>query len=416
LWSTNLKWRPKGSRQPYPITIISNSTIQNPPINIYEGIGLMSGTSMDGVDLAFCRFTECPTTEDAEKSHPNNWSYEILKATTLPFTKDWTGKLKFLDTQSAVLFARTDVEFGHFLGSSVRAFIQDAGMNPQFVASHGQTIFHQPENTFTTQIGDGETMASYLQVPLVTQFRNKDIALGGQGAPLVPFGERLLFPSGQLFLNLGGIANLTCGDRAFDVCVCNMALNWMAEKLSPELGYDPDGRHAASGHIIPTLLSSLEGIDWYQSPPPKSLGKEWFESIILPLLENEGGSWEDKLATYSEHIANRLVHALSIHASRSDQDSLLVSGGGVHNSHLVQLIQKKLKEAGNHLQVSTDPMLTDYKEAMIFAFLGLQTLLGRPNTLISVTGAKQPCIGGSIHLPPSIQSFQLPLTPCHSRS
>lgn len=380
--------------------------------NRYEGIGLMSGTSMDGIDLAYCRFTDRPTSEAPHRNQPNNWSYEILKATTLPFSPDWKQRLKALDTQSAMVFARTNVDFGHFLGCRVRAFMQSDELKPQFIASHGQTIYHQPENRFTTQIGDGETMASYLRVPLVTQFRTKDIALGGQGAPLVPFGERLLFPSGMLFLNLGGIANLTCGDLAFDVCACNMALNWMAERLSPELAYDPDGQHAASGEIIPVLLESLEAIPWYQSPPPKSLGKEWFESIIQPLLERENKPWKDKLATYSEHIANRIVHALSVHASASTQTQLLISGGGVHNMHLIRSIQNKLGEAGLPIHFKTDAMLTDYKEAMIFAFLGLQTLLGRPNTLTSVTGAHQPCIGGSIHLPPEFPLLQLPLTPC----
>ena len=215
----------------------------------------------------------------------------------------------------------------------------------------------------------------------------------------------------MVFLNLGGIANLTCGEQAFDVCVCNLALNWLAKKLSPDLRHDPDGRHAASGQIIPALLEHLEGLAWYQSPPPKSLGKEWFDSAIQPLLKKDKRPWEDKLATYTEHIANRIVHALSLFTPVTAHTQLLVSGGGIHNLHLIRSIENKMKEAGVSIHLKSDPMLTDFKEAMIFSFLGLQTLLGRPNTLAPVTGARQPCIGGSIHLPPDIESFQLPLTP-----
>lgn len=371
----------------------------------------MSGTSMDGIDMAYCRFKERLTSEDHPKKLPNAWSYQILKAATHPFPENWKRRLKTLDSQTAVVFARTDCEFGHFLGKTLRKFIQDEKITPQFIASHGQTIFHQPENQFTTQIGDGEAMVSYLTVPLVTQFRYKDMALGGQGAPLVPFGEKHLLAQKTVFLNLGGIANLTCGEQAFDVCVCNMALNWLAEKLSPNLSHDPEGRHAASGQIITALLERLEGLAWYHSPPPKSLGKEWFESAILPLLEKGNQPWEDKLATYTEHIAGRIAHALSLLTPVSAETQLLVSGGGAYNMHLIRSVKTKLNETGSKLQLITDPMLTEYKEAMIFAFLGLHTLLGRTNTLTSVTGARQPCIGGSIHLPPDIESFQLPLTP-----
>lgn len=387
--------------------------MSDPDVKYYEGIGLMSGTSMDGIDLAFCRFIEQPASEPSPRNNIVPWSYEILKASTIPLPSDLKNGLRTLDKQSAMVFAQTDVEFGHFLGESICTFIQRNNIIPQFIANHGQTIFHQPENKFTTQIGDGETIASYLKVPLVTQFRNKDVALGGQGAPLVPFGEKQLFPKDQMFLNLGGIANLTCGDLAFDVCVCNMALNWLAQQLSPVQEFDPNGACAASGKVIPALLESLEKLSWYQLPPPKSLGKEWFDANIAPILVNTDTSVENQLSTYSEHISNQITKALSAYSATHPptHTQLLISGGGTHNSHLMGRIQQKITNAHLPIKVLSDPLLTDYKEAMIFAFLGLQTLLGKPNILSSITGSSQSSIGGSIHLPATIESFQLPLTP-----
>ena len=374
----------------------------------------MSGTSMDGIDLAFCRFTEHRRPEETGKGATTPWAYEILRAETFPLPHDWKQRLQELNNCSAAVFARTDVEFGHFLGRSICKFIQDQDIRPQFIASHGQTIFHQPENSFTTQIGDGESIASYLEVPLVTQFRNKDVALGGQGAPLVPFGEKLLFPPDYLFLNLGGIANLTCGNLAFDVCACNMALDWLAGQLSLKRGFDPEGRYAASGQIIPALLQNLESLSWYHVPPPKSLGKEWFESAMMPLFDKESRPVKDQLATCVEHIATRIVKTLADEIPKPGSLPLLVSGGGAHNAHLIHTLQHKINTARLSIHLTSDPMLTDFKEAMIFAFLGLQALLGKTNTLTSVTGASQSCIGGSIHLPPNIKGFRLPLTPCAS--
>ena len=378
-----------------------SSLAHDTPPKMYDGIGLMSGTSLDGIDLVFCRFWE--KSSPAPDQPP--WEYKILKAKTVPMPAKWHDRLYCLDTQSAETYAKTDIYFGHFLGEVIRDFIQKEGIKPQFVASHGQTIFHQPEKTFTAQIGDGETISSYLDVPLVTNFRNKDVALGGQGAPLVPFGEVNLFSNDHIFLNLGGIANLTIGTTAFDVCVCNMALNWLAGQLIPACSYDNGGEIAAGARVNKELLNLLDSLPWYELAPPKSLGKEWFEGTILPLLNSFPASTQEKMRTYVEHIAGQI--ALSIYQTQSaqaanlkDPSNLLATGGGVHHSLLMSCIQARLLKRGLEIQIKTDPQLIDYKEALIFAFLGLNTLLRRPNVLASVTGARMGAVSGSVHLPP----------------
>jgi anhydro-N-acetylmuramic acid kinase len=266
------------------------------------------------------------------------------------------------------------------------------------VASHGQTIYHQPEKNFTAQIGDGETMVAYLTCPLVTNFRNKDVALGGQGAPLVPFGERHLFPNHRVFLNLGGIANLSHGSQAFDVVPCNMALNWLAGLLDPPQPFDKDGAAARAAQIDYALYDALEHLQWYQQVGPRSLGTEWFNANILPVLNQCDAPIADRLKTYVFHIVSRVTVAMRDLQVR--EVPLVVTGGGAHNAYLMEELQKSLSGLGITLERVPDAVV-DYKEAVIFAFLGLQTLLGQPNILASVTGAQLDVCGGSIHLPPA---------------
>ena len=352
----------------------------------YMGIGLMSGTSLDGIDLAACTFEE----------GPDGWRFHLDVAETVPYDEKWYARLRCLDEQDAVAYAKTHVYFGHHLGRVVADFIARHGLQPEFVASHGQTIFHQPGKNFTAQIGDGETMASYLPCPLVTNFRNKDVAMGGQGAPLVPFGERLLFPGHRLFLNLGGIANLSFGDLAFDVCPCNMALNWLALQADEPQPYDADGRIARAGKSNPELMAALEALDYYTQRPPKSLGMEWYSHHMLPLLSNAEISVPDRMATMVIHIARQVAAAAKQVGAQGQP--ILITGGGAHNTTLMAVLDIILGRVEIH-PVAISKEVIDYKEALIFAFLGLQTLLGRPNALASVTGAKMDVCGGSIHLP-----------------
>ena len=233
----------------------------------------MTGTSLDGVDPVF-RMPLHPL--GMAPSPPLPGSYEMHQAESLPLPDAWRERLRALPSQSASILAQTHVDWGHFLGKTVADWVENHALESDFVACHGQTIFHQPEHGFTAQIGDGETMVNHLKVPLVTQFRNKDVALGGQGAPLVP-GERWLLHGHAAFLNLGGMANLTVGKRAMDVCVCNMALNRLMQWHDPSCHYDESGSLAASGSVDRTLLEALESIGWYRTPPPRSLGEEWYQ-------------------------------------------------------------------------------------------------------------------------------------------
>ena len=360
----------------------------------YQGIGLMSGTSLDGIDLAHCAFTETD----------GNWTFELLHAETIPFDEKWYARLRCLDDQSAAAFAKTNVYFGHHLGRTVVDFCKQHKIRPQFVASHGQTIFHQPHSNFTAQIGDGETMAIYLPCPLVTNFRNKDVALGGQGAPLVPFGEKMLFPEHRLFLNLGGIANLSYDDLAFDICPCNMALNWLARLQDPAQEYDKDGTIARSGEVDLQLWDELDELEYYSVQPPKSLGAEWFQQYIIPLIGEEEIPLADRMHTYVRHITRQVQSSLAQVGAR--RQPIIITGGGTHNEFLMETLTQALKPL-DLTPVELPRDVIDFKEAIIFAFLGLQTLLGRPNTLASVTGAQIDTCSGSIHLPP--KGFNIPL-------
>lgn len=348
----------------------------------------MSGTSLDGIDLAYCQF----------EARDGKWSFGVECAETVPLEEKWVARLMGLPEQSAEIFAKTNVYFGHYLGQVVRDFIQRNGLKPQFVASHGQTIFHQPQKNFTGQIGDGESMVSYLPCPLVTNFRNKDVAMGGQGAPLVPFGEKHLFPDYRLFLNLGGFANLTADGRAWDVAACNLVLNTLARMENPEWGFDHDGQMARTGKIIPSLLQSLNQIPYYAQSPPKSLGTEWLMAEVMPLLLESNASPADISHTYVHHLSDQI--AAAIESTGISDAKLLVTGGGAHHTFLMERLADVLGPLGVAPDSSVSPQIVAFKEAIIFAFLGLMTLLGKPNTLASVTGASLDVCGGSIHLPP----------------
>ncbi|MEL6731763.1 MAG: anhydro-N-acetylmuramic acid kinase [Bacteroidota bacterium] len=360
-------------------------------MKIYRGIGVMSGSSMDGLDLAYCSF----------KVDGDKYSFELEQADQIPLDARWKSRLSHLPTQSAEIFAKTHVYFGHWLGEQVKQFIERYHLRPDFVAAHGQTIFHQPEKSFTTQIGDGETLVSYLPCLLVDNFRNKDVALKGQGAPLVPLGEKYLFPEYDLFLNLGGIANVTFQQQAFDICPCNSILNHLYVHTFPEsdFDYDPQGQLASEGEVDEELLQYLNQLNFYKIRPPKSLGWEWTVQHMLPLLRDFDLPIEDLLCTLVEHIGFQIARAFRLIAATDRK--LLITGGGRHHHFLISILKEKLAPLGIAIVDDFPESWIDYKEAIIFAFLGLRTLLGHPTTLASVTGAPDDLVTGAIHIPPS---------------
>jgi anhydro-N-acetylmuramic acid kinase len=349
----------------------------------YNVIGLMSGTSLDGVDLAYCTFN----------LRNGNWSYSIEKAETLPYDQSWRDQLNNMMNCSALAFVRQHVALGKLYGTLIKEFILKHQIKPMLISSHGHTVFHQPQNGFTSQIGDGSQIAALTEIDTICDFRSKDLALGGQGAPLVPGGEMMLFNDYRFCLNLGGIANISVIDKkviAFDICPANMALNYLANKLGAE--YDKGGKLAENGLVDSVLLNELNSLEYYRQSYPKSMGKEWFEQEVQPLLDRSSIAIENQLATMCSHIAFQIAGTINQFNPKAN-DKLLVTGGGAFNFYLVDEIRKKISV---QLQIP-DAKTIAFKEALIFAFLGLLFYRGEVNVLSSVTGSSKNHIGGALY-------------------
>lgn len=345
-------------------------------------LGLMSGTSLDGVDLALCDIWDS--------------GYRILAADTVAYPAEWKQRLSTLENASALDYALAHAELGHFFGHVINKFLEDKE-RPEAIASHGHTIFHQPARGLTTQIGDGDAIAAETGLPVVSNFRTLDVALGGQGAPLVPIGDELLFGQYDACLNLGGIANISYRFDdvrvAYDICPCNMALNRLAAMLGHP--YDKGGANARSGDVHTCLLHELDALEYYTLPGPKSLGKEWFVGEFWPLVKAFLGvvpshpQVRDALATVTSHIAMQIARVVEAQGIKT----LLVTGGGAWNSYLVDLVGEYCPEV--RITVP-DALIVNYKEAIVFAFLGYLRMGGKVNTLASVTGAKCDSVGGNL--------------------
>jgi anhydro-N-acetylmuramic acid kinase len=345
----------------------------------YNVLGVMSGTSLDGVDLAHIHFT-----------HGKMWDFEIIHAVTIPYPDDWKNKL-----QEAIHFNSKDLEelnerYTGYLAGIIKEFLKKHEITKlDAVCSHGHTIKHEPENKYTLQIGNLPQLASLLNLNVVCDFRVQDVDLGGQGAPLVPVGDELLFPEYDYCLNLGGFANISTvkgGERiAYDICPVNIVLNKLTEKLG--FPYDDEGKIAASGSLIPKLLKSLNELPYYTKLPPKSLGLEWVTATVFPLIENSGYKTEDLLCTFTEHVAIQLAENFKEGAS------VLSTGGGTFNSYLL----KRVAHYRNIEIVIPTKEVIEYKEALIFGLLGVLKLRGEINCLRSVTGAKKDHSSGIIY-------------------
>ncbi len=343
-------------------------------------IGVMSGSSLDGIDLALCHFAH----------NGKQWSFTVEAARTVPYDAAKRKRLLAATSGDALELARLNRDIGIAIGHGCRQMLQEHGAD--LVASHGHTIFHQPDEGLTLQVGSGAHIAALSGLPTVSDFRTLDVALGGQGAPLVPFGEQLLFPDHKAFVNLGGIANISVhsGKKpiGYDVCPCNQALDLLAGEAGKP--YDADGALARSGEVDVELLSKLNALPFYAQEPPRSLGREWFEEKMKPLITTKA-PLEKRLRTVIEHIALLIAQELD----KAKVVSALFTGGGGHNGFLIERVAA-LGKAKPELP-STE--LIDYKEAVIFAFLGLMRIRGEVNTLASVTGASRDNIGGAVHLP-----------------
>ena len=339
--------------------------------NRYYVVGVMSGTSMDGIDLALMEFF----------FKMGKWEYNYLSTTTNPYSNSWKEKLSGARFLKSELLSFLNEEYTDYLANQIQIFInQNAEYSIDLVCSHGHTVHHQPDQGFTLQIGNLKKLSTLLNTTVVCDFRVQDVALGGQGAPLVPGGEFFLFQDYSVCVNLGGFANISLlGEDniiAFDIAAANLVFNAYAEKRN--LSYDADGAIARKGSVIFNLLEQLNALDYYQKSFPKSLGIEWIGEKLDPVLDRyKHKKLEDLMHTYSVHLATQILNVLP------KSGKILFTGGGTHNLFLMEQI-KKISTA--QIDIPSLVMI-DYKEAMVFGFLGLLKYLGKDNCFASVTGA-----------------------------
>lgn len=341
-------------------------------------LGLMSGTSLDGLDLALCEFYE----------KEGNTTFEILCARTIAYDELWKDRLSSAHLLSAEAYFALHAAYGRFLGEQVLSFLEGQP-EPLLIGSHGHTVFHQPSAGFSTQLGCGATLAAVSGIDTINDFRSGDVALGGQGAPLVPCGDNLLFGNYEACLNIGGIANISYGPltarKAFDIAPANMLLNFLAQKKNQS--FDAGGEGARQGQILPPLLKTLNDLPFYQIRGARSLQREWFEQTLLPLLPS--ASTDDLLATCTEHMAEQVAAVVRA----SNLNEVLITGGGAYNTYLLERMQAK---ADIKWIVPSDELI-QFKEALIFAFLAYRRARGEVNALASVTGALRDSCTGAWH-------------------
>ncbi|MEI6346765.1 MAG: anhydro-N-acetylmuramic acid kinase [Bacteroidota bacterium] len=347
----------------------------------YRVIGLMSGTSLDGLDIAYCKFA----------FNNEHWTYEIVKATTIDYNQSWRGQLSDADLLSGNDLWRLHVQLGHYFGKQVKEFISNNEFQVDFVCSSGHTVFHRPELGYTAQIGDGASIAAECGIDTICDFRSSDVAFGGQGAPLVPIGDKLLFSNYDYCLNIGGICNISFNHNneriAWDVAPANMLLNYYASSIN--LLFDNNGDIAASGILNQPLLKMLNNIEYYHTQYPKSLGKEYVFENFINLIDKFEIPVADIMATICEHIAIEV--SKSIYSTTNKR--LLITGGGALNTYLIS----RIKAHSKHEVVIPEIKLIHYKEALIFGFLGVLRIECQENCLKEVTGALQNCISGAIY-------------------
>jgi len=330
----------------------------------------MSGTSLDGLDICYVKFI----------NRNSGWDFEILKCETIAYSVDWEDDLKNSIHFSSEKLLELNSEYGFYLGEKTEEFIAKNNITElDLISSHGHTVFHQPKNKFTLQIGDGRAIKIKTNTTVIYDFRSQDVLLGGNGAPLVPIGDELLFNEFDACLNLGGFSNISLnrdGKRiAFDICPVNIILNDLALKLGKK--YDENGYFARAGNIDYELLNELDQLEFYQEKAPKSLGIEWVNAQILPLINDQKS--EDLLATFTEHAAVQIAKIFEEFGIKN----VLITGGGTYNSYLIEKIKAKTK---TDIHIPTKEIV-EYKEALIFAFMGVLRSLNLNNILSSATGS-----------------------------
>jgi len=348
----------------------------------YNIIGVMSGTSLDGIDLAHLNF----------EIINEKWKFQILECETIGYSQKWIDQLKIAVGFSELELLKLNTDYTFLLGSIISDFIGKYKIeNIDAVCSHGHTILHQPQNGVTLQIGNLPEIASLCKQKVVCDFRVQDVKLGGQGAPLVPIGDQILFSDYDYCLNLGGFSNISFeenGNRiAFDISPVNTVLNFYANQLG--LDYDDKGKNSRTGNINLELLNELNRLDFYKKKYPKSLGFEFVKETILPLIESYPIAIEDKMNTFTEHIAIQIALVLP-----KKENNLFITGGGAYNDFMIERVQFHLPETKI---VIPERKIIEFKEALIFGLIGVLKLRNEINILSSVTGAKIDHSSGEIY-------------------
>ncbi len=348
----------------------------------------MSGTSLDGLDLCYCHISKIE----------NKWEFEIKETKSVSYSEEMQSELKDSIYLSADKLLQLHNTYGMWLGQEAKLFIDEKGIEVDFIASHGHTTHHQPKNGLTFQIGSGQHLANESGCKVICDFRTNDVALGGQGAPLVPIGDELFFSDYDFCLNLGGISNISLklkGKRiAYDIGLANMILNHITRKIN--LAFDKGGELARKGTINQKLLEKLNDLNYYLLPHPKSIGYEWFVEEVAPIVDQTNDSTENLLHTSIHHVCEKVAQQVQLNSSK-EKNTLFVTGGGALNDFMIETLTNKL---GTKTKVvMTEKILIEFKEALVFALMGTLRVEQEINVLCSVTGAKRDSSSGIIYLP-----------------
>lgn len=358
---------------------------------VYKVIGLMSGSSLDGLDIAHVQLEEVR----------GKWSYQLLHTACIPYTDAWLASLQHAANISVSDFLKLNTSYGGYLGEKVNEFIAANAIEHQvhFIASHGHTVFHEPGNKTTFQLGDGASIAAVTKLPVISDLRSLDVALGGQGAPIVPVGDKLLFSDHDYLLNIGGIANITVYENgnpvAFDICPANQILNNLASREGKLM--DENGELAAAGKLLPALLDDLNDALYYNLLPPKSLSNEAAQDMIFPKLSQSAHSVADMLHTMCVHIARQIAAAVRQSPHGKEMASLVATGGGAFNTFLMDQIKNELAPLNVNVVVP-EADVVKFKEALVMALIGTLRWREEINVLSSVTGAVKDSCGGALWL------------------
>ena len=359
---------------------------------VYRVIGTMSGSSLDGLDIAFIELQEVS----------GRWTYNLRNAGCYAYPDEWIEKLSRATSLNSLEYQLLDAEYGKYCGELINRFIQENNIQfqVQLISSHGHTTFHVPHKGISCQLGNGAAIAATTGINVVNNLRAMDVAFGGQGAPIVPIGERLLLGNYLYYLNLGGIANISLNHEsryiAFDICPANKVLNLLAKQSGQQ--FDDGGRMAEKGELNETLLDSLNDFEYYKMPYPKSLSNDFGIDVIYPLIAKRNANTDDDLRTYVEHICIQVLHAvaqLQSDFNLSGEQKMLVTGGGARNVFLINRLKEMLGKLGVNIETPPDELI-DFKEAIIMALIGVLRWREENNTLASVTGASRDSIGGSV--------------------